>query len=71
MAIAHYINEDQSDMRGIKPGWYTMEDDGNLSSGPFSDCQQCLSKDTREKNGLTPSRSTPPKPRPTPSNTSR
>jgi hypothetical protein len=70
MAIAHYINEDQSDMRGIKPGWYTMEDDGNLSSGPFSDCQQCLSKDTRERNGLTPSRSTGAPRHPTPFPTS-
>jgi hypothetical protein len=22
-------------MRGIKHGWYAIEDDGNLSSGPF------------------------------------
>jgi hypothetical protein len=29
-------------MRGIKPGWYAMEDDGNLSSGPFSSRQECL-----------------------------
>jgi hypothetical protein len=36
MTILYYISEDKSDMRGIKPGWYGMEDDGNLSSGPFS-----------------------------------
>ena len=36
MAIPHYINEDNSDMRSIKPGWYAKDDDGNLSSGPFS-----------------------------------
>ena len=30
MTISHYINENQSDMRGIKPGWYAMEDDGDL-----------------------------------------
>jgi hypothetical protein len=35
MTILYYISEDKSDMRGIKPGWYGMEDDGNLSSGPF------------------------------------
>ena len=28
----HYINEHQSDMRGIKDGWYAMEKDGNLVS---------------------------------------
>ena len=36
MSIPHYINEDKSDIRGIKPGWYAMEDNGKLSSGPFS-----------------------------------
>jgi hypothetical protein len=32
MTIPYYISEDKSDMRGIKPGWYGMEDDGNLST---------------------------------------
>jgi len=36
MIAPHYIGENKSDMRGIKPGWYAIEDDGNLSSGPFS-----------------------------------
>jgi hypothetical protein len=35
MTSPHYVNEDKSDMRGIKHGWYAMEDDGNLSSGPL------------------------------------
>ena len=34
MTVPYYISEDKSDMRGI--GWYAMEDDGDLSSGPFS-----------------------------------
>ena len=38
----HYINEHQSDMRGIKDGWYAMEKDGNLVSGPFSSREDCL-----------------------------
>ena len=38
----HYISENKSDMRGIKSGWYAMEDDGNLSSGPFSSCEECV-----------------------------
>ncbi len=33
MTTVHYINEHRSDMRGIKEGWYALEDDGNLSSG--------------------------------------
>jgi hypothetical protein len=29
-AIPHYVSEDRSEMRGIKPGWYAIEDDGDL-----------------------------------------
>ena len=54
MSIPHYINDDKSDMRGIKPGWYAMEDDGKLSSGPFSSRHECLSRDTPETNGSSP-----------------
>jgi hypothetical protein len=28
MTVPHYISENQSDMRGIKHGWYAIEDDG-------------------------------------------
>jgi hypothetical protein len=31
-------------MRGIKPGWYAIEDDGNLSSGPFSSHEECVKR---------------------------
>jgi hypothetical protein len=37
-----YITEDKSDIRGIKPGWDAMEDDGDLSLGPFSSHEECL-----------------------------
>jgi hypothetical protein len=53
MAIPHYINEDNSDMRSIKPGWYAKDDDGNLSSGPFSSREECLSRGTPPTNGST------------------
>jgi hypothetical protein len=59
MTIPHYISENKSDMRGIKPGWYAMEADGNLSSGPFSSRQECLSRDTPEASGLIPSKLCP------------
>ena len=42
MTIPHYINENKSDIRGIKPGWYAMDDAGKLSSGPFSNREECL-----------------------------
>jgi len=38
----HYISDNKSDMRGIKPGWYAIEDDGNVSSGPFSSREECI-----------------------------
>jgi hypothetical protein len=59
MAIPHYINENQSNMRGIKPGWYTIEHDGNLSSGPFLSHEDCLSRGTQPTNGSTSSESLP------------
>ena len=54
MSIPLYINEDKSDMRGVKPGWYAMEDDEKLSSGPFSSRHECMSRDTAETNSLSP-----------------
>ena len=44
MTSPHYINENKSDIRGIKPGWYAMDDAGKLSSGPFSNREECLSE---------------------------
>jgi hypothetical protein len=54
MTVAHYISEDKSEMRGIKPGWYAIEDDGNLSSGPFSSLEECVKQITQPTNGVTP-----------------
>jgi hypothetical protein len=51
----HYISENKSDMRGIKPGWYAIEDDGNLSSGPFSSREECVNRITQPTNGTMPS----------------
>jgi hypothetical protein len=31
-------------MRGIKHGWYAIEDDGNLSSGPFPVFEACVAR---------------------------
>jgi hypothetical protein len=55
MGIPHYFNEDRSNMRRIKSGWYVMDDDGNLSSGPFPSHEECLSRLTQPTNGSTPS----------------
>ena len=55
MTVPHFINDDRSEMRGIKPGWYAVEDDGNLSSGPFSSRAQCVISLSRPTNDTTPS----------------
>ena len=52
---SHYINKDRTDMRAIKPGWYAMDDDGSLSSGPFSSREVCLTRINQPSNGSTPS----------------
>ena len=44
MTVPHYVNEDKSDIRGIKPGWYAMDEDGNLSFGPFSNRENCFTR---------------------------
>jgi hypothetical protein len=55
MAVPHFINDDRSEMRGIKSGWYAVEDDGNLSSGPFSSREQCLLRVTQPTSDPLPS----------------
>jgi hypothetical protein len=46
MTAPYYMSETKSDMRGIKQGWYAIEDDGNLSSGPFSNFDECAKRIT-------------------------
>jgi hypothetical protein len=41
MIAPQYVGENNSDLRGIKPGWYAMNSNGNLVSGPFSSQQRC------------------------------
>ena len=51
VTVPHYIGEAKSDIRGIKSGWYAMDRDGNLSSGPFPSHEECLSRITQPTNG--------------------
>jgi hypothetical protein len=59
MAIPHFINKDKSEMRGIKAGWYAIEGDGNLSSGPFSSREQCVIRVTQPTDDSLPSKVRP------------
>jgi len=51
MTVPKYITENKSDMRGIKPGWCAIEDDRNLSSGPFPSHRECVERNTQPTNG--------------------
>jgi hypothetical protein len=51
MTAPYYISETKSDMRGIKQGWYAIEDDGELSSGPFSSFEECAERIAEPTNG--------------------
>jgi hypothetical protein len=42
MDTPQFINEVLSDVRCIKPGWYAMDEVGNLSAGPFSSHAECF-----------------------------
>jgi hypothetical protein len=45
--VPHYINEDKSDMRGIKSGWYAIDEGGNLVFGPFDTYNECVERNIR------------------------
>jgi hypothetical protein len=49
MTVPYYVNEHQSDVRAIKPGWYGLERNGKLSSGPFSNQGKCLTGITQAR----------------------
>ena len=49
MTVPYYVNEHQSDIRAIKPGWYGLESNGKLSSGPFSNQENCLTGITQPR----------------------
>jgi hypothetical protein len=46
----HYINELHSDLRGVKEGWYAIDERGTLLLGPFSNRETCLTKISQAMN---------------------
>ena len=44
MTNSYYINELHSDLRGVKEGWYAIDERGRLLSGPFSNQEICLTR---------------------------
>jgi hypothetical protein len=47
--IPHHVNERESDMRGIKDGWYEVSERGKLGSGPFSNRGDCMEHILRQR----------------------
>jgi hypothetical protein len=43
-----HINELESDRRGVKEGWYSINGDGKLDCGPFENQDDCLSAINRQ-----------------------
>jgi hypothetical protein len=54
--MPYYVGANQSDIRAIKGGWYAMDDDGKLFSGPFSSREQCIERNAGPANEAMPSR---------------
>jgi hypothetical protein len=54
--IPYYVNERQSDVRGIKCGWYTMDERGKLGAGPFLSPSECLGSDLQPNETPVPTR---------------
>jgi hypothetical protein len=52
--IPYYVNDVQSDIRGIRCGWYTMDECGTLGYGPFSTASECLGIGSQAKKAETP-----------------
>jgi hypothetical protein len=50
--VPYYISETKSDMRAVKAGWYAIEDDGTLYSGPFSSFEECVNRIASPTNGM-------------------
>jgi hypothetical protein len=44
LLTAQYVNERQSDLRGVKDGWYAIDGTGALAFGPFFNRETCLSR---------------------------
>jgi hypothetical protein len=43
-----HINELESDRRGVKDGWYSINGGGKLGCGPFENREDCLSAINRQ-----------------------
>ena len=47
-----HINEVESDRRGVKEGWYSIDAAGKLGSGPFPNHDDCLAHSERQQTAI-------------------
>jgi hypothetical protein len=38
----HFVDAQQSAMRGLNVGWYAIDQDGEIASGPFRGRNECI-----------------------------
>jgi hypothetical protein len=51
--IPRHINEQESDNRSIKEGWYAMRRNGSLRLGPFLRREECVVQISQAKDETT------------------
>jgi hypothetical protein len=39
-----YVDEAQSKMRGLKVGWYAIDNEGDIASGPYPSRDECIAR---------------------------
>lgn len=39
-----YVDEGQSRMRGLKVGWYAVDNEGDIASGPHQSRDECVDR---------------------------
>jgi hypothetical protein len=39
-----YVDEAQSRMRGLKVGWYAIDNEGDIASGPYPSRDECIAR---------------------------
>jgi hypothetical protein len=52
--VPFYVNDEQSDIRGVKRGWYAIDECGKLGAGPFSSPCECLGSVSQPRNASIP-----------------
>jgi hypothetical protein len=40
----HYVDEGRSRMRGLKVGWYAIDNEGDIASGPYPTRGECVER---------------------------